>query len=95
MHAHAIGGEFLFSLVHKKCAKESSLSRQESDLKNKFLNYKKSEKRAFEISFRVKKLQFFLQKMLVCAREGEFSCSYNQKMRKEEFFRLVRVKFEK
>ena len=37
IHAHAVGGEFLFWLVPKKFAKEKSLSLFESDLKRKSL----------------------------------------------------------
>ena len=53
---------------------------------------KKSEKWTLEISIRVKKWQihFFLQKMHVCVPLGIF-LSYNQKLRKWQFFKLVRV----
>ena len=58
--------KFSFVGTIKRCARKSSLSCSESDLKNKFLKYKKCEKLTFEVSIWPKKLKFkFLKKIML------------------------------
>ena len=71
MHARAMEGNF-FMVATKRCAKLSSLSWYESDLKNKFLKNEKSENKLLKSGFggKISKI-FFSQKMHACARGGE------------------------
>ena len=49
---------------------------------------KKSENKHLKSRFGWKNYKFFFfQKMCVCAWQGKFFCIYNQKIRKEEFYK--------
>ena len=76
--------------------KESYLSWSELDLKNELLNHQKSEKTNacnLELDKKIENLIF--QKKNVLAQQKAFFSGYNQKMHEADFFRFIRVRFEK
>ena len=89
--------EFDFLITTKRCAKQSTLCWSTSNLKNKSLEYKKSEKLTFEVSILVKKLNnFFFQKMHAHAIGDDFLFwLVPKKMCEGYFFKFVRIRFGK
>ena len=60
-------------------------------MKRQVFELRKKLKQMFEILISLKNSIFFLQKMRDCARGGSFVFIYIQKIRKEEYFKLVSV----
>ena len=86
IRVRATGG-IVFLATTKWCIEKSSLRSSDSKLKNNSPKYEKNEKLTFEIWIWVKKPQ-------ACATDCELRNGYNQKLCREDFFKLEGFRIE-